>query len=321
MMKTRIAPLAAAGLVLLSSACSRRPDGVLSDDEMTDVMVDMKLAESYANSYGGSPSDSIPQRIARAVLDKYGVSRADFDTTLAWYGRNFDDYVGLYDKMESRLAERQKDYVSVEASGEDGAGDLWPYSRRMFISPKGDSDGFTFSVSRPDVKPGESLRWMMRLNSVADGKMLIGVDYSDGTSDYAVRSVAGNRKQELVLHTDTARELKRVFGNFRIRLDGRPLWIDSISLTHKNVAEDERRYGMSSSRYRLPEKYDALKARRKAMADSLQSADERNSSNKKVSEVSAETAVSPEMMRPGSTVAMPRMQKDADGEKTLRMRR
>ncbi len=78
---------------------------------------------------------------------------------------------------------------------------------------------------------------------------------------------------------------------------------------------------MSSSRYRLPEKYDALKARRKAMADSLQSADERNSSNKKVSEVSAETAVSPEMMRPGSTVAMPRMQKDADGEKTLRMRR
>ena len=45
-MKTasRIAFLLAA---VTLSGCHRRPDGVLSDDKMADVIADMELAESY----------------------------------------------------------------------------------------------------------------------------------------------------------------------------------------------------------------------------------------------------------------------------------
>lgn len=299
MMFMRLLPWAAAGLLVLSSACGRRPKGVLSDDEMADVMTDMKLAESYANTYGGSPSDSIPQRLAQSVLDAHGVSRADFDSTLSWYGRNFDDYVALYDKMEKRLAQKQKDYVPESSAGKEDGNDLWPYMHRVLVSPKGNSDGFTFSISVPDIVPGEALKWMMRLNSDAEGKMLIGVDYADGKSDYVVQQIAGNRKTEMTIVTDTALAVKRIFGNFRVRPRGNPLWIDSISLTHIKLSDDDRQRSGYSMRYVLPEKYDPAKARKKAEADSLA----RNAVKDTLVDSQQMPGKAVEMMRPGARVA------------------
>ncbi len=260
-------PLCAFSVLLVAGSCSRRPSGVLSDDKMTDVMVDLKLAESYCSYYPGSPSDSLASRLSADVLRRHGVSREDFEKTLVWYGRNFDDYVELYDRMERRLASRQKDYIADAVSA--GGKDLWPYPRHLSVSALASTDGFTFSVAPGELKPGEALQWIMRLDHVADGKMLIGVDYEGGQTDYMVQSVGGGRRVEMTMPTDTALMPKRVYGTFHTDSRFMPIWIDSIALSHRRMSPEERNQSRQPRRYVLPGKYDPRKARERARMDSL----------------------------------------------------
>lgn len=256
-------------LALLSAGCERRPKGVISEKKMVEVMTDMKLAESYAANFNTVESDSLPRRLADAVLLKHGVSRADFDSTLVWYGRNFDRYVALYDKVEKRMESRQKDFldgaVAVAASGE---ADIWPYGANIMLTRKGATDGLNFSLSSPDVKPGEEITWKLRMNSDADAKLVLGVDYTDGTTKFVTRRTQGSRKLEITIPVDSLMQLKRVYGTFHLAPHHMPLWLDSISLTHLPAGSS----GGASSYpvvYRLPEKFDPAKAKAKARADSL----------------------------------------------------
>ncbi len=163
-MKTRIAPLAAAGLVLLSSACSRRPDGVLSDDEMTDVMVDVRNLRKAMRIRMGAVRQ-IPSLRGLPVRCSTSMGSAGLISIRLWPGMDAISTITWVFTTRWRVGLPSVRRIMclwkrpVKTASETSR----PYSRRMFISPKGDSDGFTFSVSRPDVKPGESLRWMMRL--------------------------------------------------------------------------------------------------------------------------------------------------------------
>lgn len=260
-------------LTLALGACDRRPKGVLSDSEMVDVMTDLKLAESYTSAYGGAPSDSVGARLADAVLRSHGVSRAEFDSTLSWYGRNFDEYYKLYEKVDRRLARRQKDFLSEPVTSEKlDASSVWPYSRQVLISALGNSDGLAFSINGSDVKPGEQIRWQMRLSEDTPAKVLLGTEYTDGSMQFITRNAMGNRRLEITLPTDTVLSVKRVFGNLHVGRSNMPLFIDSISLVHLPLNADDRTSLTPGTRYRLPGRYDAVKARQKARADSLRKA-------------------------------------------------
>lgn len=271
--------MSAVGLLCLASAsCDRRPKGVLSDSQMVDVMTDLKLAEGYTSTYGGSPSDSVGQRLAESVLADHGVTRAEFDSTLSWYGRNFDEYFKLYDKVNKRLAKRQKDFLSEPVASDANEGSqIWPYSKQVLVSALGTADGLSFSLAGADIKPGEQVRWQMRLSEETSGKVMLGAEYTNGTMQYISRSAMGNKRIELVLPTDTALSVKRIFGNLHLLKNDMPLFIDSISLMHLPLSADDRTTLTRGTRYTRPERYDAVKAKAKARADSVRNAAVRDS--------------------------------------------
>lgn len=263
----RLFPFALALILIPGAACSRRPRGVVSDSKMVDIMADMKLADAYLTSYPGSPSDSLGIRLSDDILDRHGVSRAEFDSTLVWYGRNFDDYAALSEKVERRLAEKQKDYLGeiTQSSGVD----LWSYSRHIVLSSVSASDALLFSIDAPELNEGDAVQWKFRLHTDADGRVFLGVDYEDGSSAYAYESTGARRRLELTLPTDSAMQVKRLYGWFRTDSRFMPLWIDSIALTHRSSSPDERIRIASPRIYCLPEKYDPVKVREKLKEDSL----------------------------------------------------
>lgn len=88
-------------LVFLVSCSDGRPDDVLSEEEMEDVLYDYHLAEAL----GQTASDSIAFRtriLRREALAAHQLDEAGFQRSLQWYSRHSEIMYRIY----GRLAER-----------------------------------------------------------------------------------------------------------------------------------------------------------------------------------------------------------------------
>lgn len=229
----RIIPVVAFASLVCLSACIKRPEGVLSDKEMAPVVADLELAEAYMQTQrSGDPGRR--EALVEYVIGKHGVSRADFDTTMAWYGRNVDVYQRLYKDVDNILARRRRELSGAGDAAVDLDGsDIWSYSRHAMVSDKGASDALVFSIPTAQVDKGERVVWQLRMRSMAEATALLGVEYSNGETSFVNRKVRPSKKFELSLQTDTALKVTRVFGNMHVLVkQDLPVWLDSISLTH-----------------------------------------------------------------------------------------
>lgn len=216
--------------VVLSS-CSDRPKGVLGESDMVDLIADIETAEAYTQTQSGpSHDETARQQITNFILDKHGITKEEFDSTMTWYGRNIDEYQKLFEKVDKILAVRQQ---KATGSNDDvRISDLWPYSRHLLIDDNSASDNVIFSIPAGDLEKGSMLNWKMRLRNSSGGDALLGVDYDNGSTAYISQSVMGNRQIDMTIQTDTGKIVRRIYGYFHINSDmEKPMWIDSISLT------------------------------------------------------------------------------------------
>lgn len=213
--------------LLILSACVKRPDGVLSERKMVQIVADLELAEAYLQS-NPQRSDADRAAMVQYVVDKHGVSRAQFDSTMSWYGRNMDQYYELFAKVDRELSSRRRK-AEGSSSVEHTTSDLWPYSRMALISPLSPSNSMEFSIPTADVEKGQRIELNMRFRSAAGGSSLLGVEYEDGSVSFLNRALTSGRRIQMKIQTDSAKLVKRVFGNILLSSDrDLPLWIDSI---------------------------------------------------------------------------------------------
>lgn len=218
----------AASAMLIS--CVKRPEGVLSDKDMASLMADIKLAEAYSNSLPPVESRESKEALLEYVIEKHGLTRAEYDSTMLWYGRNMDAYYEMCELAEKQLTAK-KAKVAGSSSVENAASDLWPYPRQVMISQLSGSNAFDFSVPTADVEKGERINLRFRLNNSTDGTALLGVEYEGGDMAYVSRSVRDSKRIDMTFQTDTARTVTRVFGNMLVSDRSRlPLWVDSVRL-------------------------------------------------------------------------------------------
>lgn len=230
---TRFKYLFAFALLLLAGACIRRPSGVKSDKEMAPVLVDMQLAEAYLQTQNAYSSDQQKEALLSNVLDKHRMSRNDFDSTMAWYGRNPDKYYEFLPLVEKELDSRRRGFTGATVTAVNSS-DLWPYSRMALLSPMSGSNSFSFSVPTVDVNRGDRINLRMKFHGASDVNAfaLLGVEYEDGSKGYMHRQLTSTGRMDLTVQTDTALGVKRIYGNFILKEElDRPLWLDSIALT------------------------------------------------------------------------------------------
>ena len=223
-------PISLVALSAVLTACSDRPENVASDKEMVKIMTDMELAEAYIQTHGATMSGSESrERIVEYVLRKHNMSREDFDSTLSWYGRHIDKYDELYAKVDRELAERGK---KMSGDIQDmNSTDLWPYSRHIFISSLSSSDNMTFSLTpSEELQKGDVLKWRLHPDASVSGSVTLGVVYKNGMTYYVNQPLMGAQSCELKLQTDTALEIKKIFGNLRTADRSGIVKIDSITL-------------------------------------------------------------------------------------------
>ncbi|MDE5585164.1 MAG: DUF4296 domain-containing protein [Muribaculaceae bacterium] len=231
-------------LVLLSPGCSKRPKEILSEEKMVAVMTDLEIAEAYERSGGAYEylHGRNREMLGRGVLMHHGVTPEQMDCTLAWYGRNMDEYPKLYKKIDDEINRRQLKYARAAGESENvgSSADLWPYSRHFVLDDKSLTNGITVTIPANEIEPGVKLTWKMTVDG-ADARILtLGVDYSDGTSEIYRQNNRGYEKNvEVSLQTDSILEATRIFAIADFEHSRPRVFIDSVQLTYLPFNREE----------------------------------------------------------------------------------
>ncbi len=99
--------------LLVVSACKVRiPGEVISKGKMTDLLYDYHLAQQMATVMDG---DLEQQRytLIHKVFEKYGVTEAEFDSSMVWYSGHTKYLVEIYADIDERL-KREKRILGVD---------------------------------------------------------------------------------------------------------------------------------------------------------------------------------------------------------------
>ena len=82
----------------LLAACSKVPDGILSEKKMQGVLTDMLLAEAMVNvDYNTYKSDTMKLALYESVFRKHDIiTQAVYDSSLVWYAVTLDIYMEVW---------------------------------------------------------------------------------------------------------------------------------------------------------------------------------------------------------------------------------
>lgn len=222
-MKLRSSISICIAFLICLTGCNRKPKGVVDEGKMVDILADIQLAEAYYSNAG--PSGISRNALIESVLDKYGVTTEELDSTIAYYGRNMDEYYLLYEKVEKKLRNQ-----TASENTEIKENDIWPYPSFTVFFPGQISEDMAFSIPADALERGDAVEWKMRLTSPDGIEAMLGVEYDNGMISSFSKNAAGNRSLEVKLQTDTSLVAKRIFGFVSVPESSRPLWADSIRL-------------------------------------------------------------------------------------------
>ena len=141
------------GILFGLSACSKVPDGILSEKQMQQVLKDMLVAESMISvDYEHYKTDTSKVALYESVFRKHGIDQMMYDSSLIWYGRNLDIYIKVYDRVVADLNREINDMGDIQvdavpASNYDSI-DIWPRRRFLTFKPHAAFNGVTFDIGR-----------------------------------------------------------------------------------------------------------------------------------------------------------------------------
>ena len=100
-------------LVLLSACTPKVPSEYIQPDDMEDILYDYFVSEGMAREENNNSGRVIEYRrelYFNAVLKKYDVTRAEFDSSLVYYYTRADRFVKIWKNVQDRLGEAAIEY-------------------------------------------------------------------------------------------------------------------------------------------------------------------------------------------------------------------
>lgn len=234
--------------VLVLAACNSTPRGVLNEEDMASLLIDIHKGEAYielnpADFY----SDSLKKSLKQSIFLKHNVTQAQFDTSLVWYAHNLDKYQEVYTTVidelsaeDSRIrAEAHRMGQATIASGDSV--DMWDKDRIIALRNAKEIIDFDIKADR-NFKKGDRYEWAFRMfNNSGSINLFLGIDYADGATSYINRTESTEGWIRISLQSDSTRAIRRVFGTIA-KPDlkrGGTVFFDSIQLVRTRLDESD----------------------------------------------------------------------------------
>lgn len=244
---TRLRPLhllPAAIAAVVTVACSKLPDDVLPPEEMASLMADVYCGESVIEfNHGKYNNDSMKKVVKQSVLAAHRTDQAQFDSSMAWYGRNIEEYIKVCDRAVEIL-EARAETIPDDPRGQNRllvAGDsaqVWPLSSFYHLTSSTPARYITFRLTPDDNwERGDEYTLAFKLiNMRTPVHSTIATDYADGRSEYNTTTQDEDGWARVTLKLDTARTAEAIYGFLEFNpAVGENLYVDSISLVRTRI--------------------------------------------------------------------------------------
>lgn len=217
--------------IAMQSCKPSLPGEIIPQGEMEDILYDYHLAMAMARSdYGNPDADANVVTYRRAVLEKYGVSQADFDSSMVYYMRHAALLHDIYAKIGDRM---DREAVSLGASASDAGryGDIsssgdtanvWKEATAMLLMPKKPFNYFPFKVEVDSAfHKGDKL--MLEMNAqflyqdgMRDGMAVMAVRFNNDSVVSRTCRIQSSQHYTMEISDGDSLGIKKVTGYFML---------------------------------------------------------------------------------------------------------
>lgn len=205
-------------------SCNDAGSEILSKSEMTDILYDFHVAQGVAASgNAGSPENEIAYRAA--ILKKYDVTQAEWDSSFNYYCRHTEEMHSIYTDLVERLqadVELAGGSISAFSDGVVGGDttDVWNVERQFVLMGSAPYNLHSFHVDADTTyKAGD--RFVMSYNTdflvqtgMRDVVLVLGLKLSNDSIVTQVAHRSQNGKAEVVIQDSSRKGIKSIAGYF-----------------------------------------------------------------------------------------------------------
>lgn len=215
-------------VALLLTGCKPGiPRKYLQSDEMADILYDYHLAQGIAATQEYQ-SDTLAMRAFKAgILEKHGVSEADFDSSMVYYTRHTklleDVYTKLVDRFNSESSALGGVTADVEGglSGSDTA-NVWRMPPSFVLSPYAAVNRLSFDV-KADTAFHAGDRMVLDFDAqficqdgTRDASVVLAVTYDNDSTEFVSNSVMSSSHYRLQVDNTGHMGIKSIRGFFML---------------------------------------------------------------------------------------------------------
>lgn len=126
-------------LVVFLVSCKKKDDGVyIPREQFIAVLTDIHLADAYySTNYEGRKTHNDSVNLYHSVLENYGFTLSQFDTTLKLYTINTKKFDELYEEVITRLNKIEQENYMNRPTDEDMSANLWYGKNSWFLPDEG----------------------------------------------------------------------------------------------------------------------------------------------------------------------------------------
>lgn len=199
-------------VILVFSCTPDRPSGILSEDELEDIMVDYHLALAMAEVQNGELQDN-RYVFTQAALKKHGVTEAEFDTSLVYWCKHSEKLVKICERVSKRLnymaesqgVERQEKNPYSFLATEGDTANIWNLRDGVVIIPNVIDNIYSFSIDADTTYlPGDYFMWAFTTQFLSsdhynEAYALLSIYYDNDSIVGTSQRITNNRQVEIKL--------------------------------------------------------------------------------------------------------------------------
>ena len=261
----------------VAASCIDRPDFVLEEEQMIDLLVDVHRAEGLLEMQQqqgagfGTDLDTYQKEIIAAVLQKHGVSRSRYDSSLMWYAQHLKLLTRVYGHVDERLKEEHemwslqvtetRDFVNSIAGD---SVDLWTLRDHLILDSPRYSDILFWEIpSDSNFVDGDTLRWRFIIRQLLPGQRVlasISLTKYEPTEEelrrqgkkkqneplgapigFDAKTITQNGECQLIARADSLQPFRSVILGLVLMNDSNkaaPVFVDSISLLRTHLKNE-----------------------------------------------------------------------------------
>ncbi|MEG2157882.1 MAG: DUF4296 domain-containing protein [Bacteroidaceae bacterium] len=234
-------------ITMVCVSCKKKmPTTVLSESKMENVLYDYHLAQALALQAGDSASFKQQIYIA-AVFQKYGITSAQFDSSMVWYTRNTEKLYNVYTRINKRYEASSKalggsmsarsHYASMSSTGDTA--NVWNDKVFYILTPTELFNRLSFTMKADSsFHVGDEFRWNFNTNFVykegaRDAIVVLSLCYTNDSVVSTTQRIMNDGERSIQLSSSKL-PIKRIQGfiylNERSRTSTKLLMVSNLSL-------------------------------------------------------------------------------------------